>query len=66
MLMGLTVPKLLLILGIGLLVFGPGKLPLGKSLGKSVREFKSAVSEDEKAEPKQLAQAETKTETAAK
>lgn len=67
MLMGLTVPKLLLILGIGLLVFGLGKLPLvGKSLGKSVREFKSAVSEDEKAEPKQLAQAETKTETAAK
>ena len=67
MLMGLTVPKLLLILGIGLLVFGPGKLPLvGKSLGKSVRGFKSAVSEDEKAEPKQLAQAETKTETAAK
>ena len=67
MLMGLTVPKLLLILGIGLLVFGPGKLPLvGKSLGKSVREFKSAVTEDEKAEPKQLAQAETKTETAAK
>ena len=67
MLMGLTVPKLLLILGIGLLVFGSGKLPLvGKSLGKSVREFKSAVSEDEKAEPKQLAQAETKTETAAK
>ena len=53
MLMGLTVPKLLLILGIGLLVFGPGKLPLvGKSLGKSVREFKSAVTEDEKAEPK--------------
>ena len=67
MLMGLTVPKLLLILGIGRLVFGPGKLPLvGKSLGKSVREFKSAVTEDEKAEPKQLAQAETKTETAAK
>ena len=67
MLMGLTVPKLLLILGIGLLAFGPGKLPLvGKSLGKSVREFKSAVSEDEQAEPKQLAQAETKTETAAK
>ena len=47
MLMGLTVPKLLLIFAIGLLVFGPGKLPLvGKSLGKSVREFKSAVTED--------------------
>lgn len=56
MLMGLTVPKLLLIFAIGLLVFGPGKLPLvGKSLGKSVREFKSAVTEDEKAEAKQIA-----------
>lgn len=67
MLMGLTVPKLLLILGIGLLVFGPGKLPLvGKSLGKSVREFKSAVAEDEKPEPKQLAQNEQKTEPVVK
>ena len=67
MLMGLTVPKLLLIFAIGLLVIGPGKLPLvGKSLGKSVREFKSAVTEDEKAEAKQIAQAEQKTETVAK
>lgn len=67
MLMGLTVPKLLLIFAIGLLVLGPGKLPLvGKSLGKSVREFKSAVTEDEKAEPKQIAQSNSKTETAAK
>ena len=66
MLMGLTVPKLLLIFAIGLLVFGPGKLPLvGKSLGKSVREFKSAVTEDEKAEAKQIAQAEQKTEAVA-
>lgn len=62
MLMGLTIPKLLLILAIGLLVFGPGKLPMvGKSLGKSVREFKSAVSEDEKTEPKQIAQSDSKT-----
>ena len=67
MLMGLTVPKLLQIFAIGLLVFGPGKLPLvGKSLGKSVREFKSAVTEDEKVEAKQIAQAEQKTETVAK
>ena len=67
MLMGLTVPKLLLILGIGLLVFGPGNLPsVGKSLAKRVRDFNTADTEDEKAEPKQLAQAETKTETAAK
>ena len=33
---------------------------------KSVREFKSAVTEDEKAEAKQIAQAEQKTETVAK
>lgn len=39
---------------------------VGKSLGKSVREFKSAVTEDEKAEAKQIAQAEQKTETVAK
>ena len=44
MLMGLTVPKLLLIFAIGLLVFGPGKLPtIGRALGKSLREFKEAV-----------------------
>lgn len=33
--------ELVLILGIALVVFGPGKLPeLGKSLGKSISEFK--------------------------
>lgn len=33
--------ELILILGIALVVFGPGKLPeLGKSLGKSISEFK--------------------------
>jgi sec-independent protein translocase protein TatA len=38
---------LILILGIALLVFGPGKLGgLGKSLGTSVREFRRALSED--------------------
>ena len=43
MLLGLTVPKLLLILFIGLVVFGPGKLPkVGKSLGESLRAFKAA------------------------
>ena len=43
MLLGLTVPKLLLILFIGFVVFGPGKLPkVGKSLGESLRAFKAA------------------------
>ena len=37
---------LLIILIIVLLVFGPGKLPqLGSALGKTIRDFKKAVSE---------------------
>jgi sec-independent protein translocase protein TatA len=39
---------LLLILVIVLIIFGPGKLPaLGESLGKSIRGFKKAMSENE-------------------
>lgn len=54
---GLGLPELVLILVIGLIFFGPGKLPdIGKALGKSMREFKQAVNE---ADPKQI---ETKTE----
>ena len=46
---GLGVPELVLILIIGLVIFGPGKLPdVGKALGKSIREFKSASAEEEK------------------
>ena len=42
------VPELLVILVIALVVFGPGKLPdVGKALGKSIREFKSASKDDE-------------------
>ena len=45
---GLGVPELVLILVIGLVIFGPGKLPgVGKALGQSIREFKSANKEDE-------------------
>lgn len=41
---GLGVPELLLILMIGLIVFGPGKLPMiGSALGKSMKEFKDAL-----------------------
>ncbi len=40
---GFGVPELVLILIIGLVLFGPGKLPdVGKALGKSIKEFKSA------------------------
>ena len=42
------IPELLVILVIALVVFGPGKLPdVGKALGKSIREFKSASNEEE-------------------
>jgi sec-independent protein translocase protein TatA len=37
--------EIILIVGIALLFFGPAKLPeLGKSIGKSIREFKGAIS----------------------
>ena len=40
---GIGVPELGLILLVGLVVFGPGKLPgVGKALGRSIREFKHA------------------------
>jgi len=40
---------IIIILAIALVVFGPGKPPeLGKGLGKSIREFKKAMSGDEK------------------
>lgn len=44
---GLLQPMhLLLILGVVLIVFGPGKLAnLGQDLGKAVRDFKSAMEE---------------------
>ena len=45
----LGVPELLVILVIALVLFGPGKLPdVGKALGKSIREFKAASSEEAK------------------
>ena len=43
---GLGVPELVLILIIGLVIFGPGRLPdIGKALGKSIKEFKLANNE---------------------
>ena len=40
---------LLIILIIALVIFGPGKLPdLGSSIGKGIREFKKAISGDDK------------------
>lgn len=44
---GIGVPELVLILVIGLIVFGPGKLPgVGKALGQSIKEFKQANSDE--------------------
>lgn len=46
---GIGVTELVLILIIGLVVFGPGKLPgVGKALGQSIKEFKQANADDEK------------------
>ena len=46
---GLGLPELLLILVIGLIFFGPGKLPeIGSALGKSMKEFKQAVKRKQK------------------
>lgn len=43
------VPELVLILVIALVIFGPGKLPdIGKAVGKSIREFRSASTDDQK------------------
>ena len=66
---GIGVPELILILVIGLVVFGPGKLPeVGRAVGKSIREFKkatTAVTEELEAapeKPRREAKAETKAE----
>jgi sec-independent protein translocase protein TatA len=40
---------LLVIAGLALLLFGPKKLPeLGKGLGEGIRDFKSALNQEEK------------------
>ncbi len=40
---------LIIILVIALVVFGPSRLPeLGKGIGKGIRDFKKALSEDER------------------
>lgn len=44
---GLGLPEMMVVLVIGLIFFGPSKLPdLGKSLGSSIRGFKKAMEEE--------------------
>lgn len=62
---GIGVPELILILIIGLVIFGPGKLPeVGKAIGRSLNEFKKATSASDTDNNSQqtVVQAETKKE----
>jgi sec-independent protein translocase protein TatA len=44
MLSNIGVPGLILILVLALIIFGPNKLPeIGRSIGRSLREFKNEV-----------------------
>ncbi len=51
--MNLGIPELLIILAIVVLVFGVGRLgDVGAALGKSIREFRRASSDDDQPKPK--------------
>lgn len=51
---GIGLPELTIILVIVIIVFGDGKLPaIGAGLGKSIRNFKIAVTEADKTAEKQ-------------
>lgn len=42
---GIGATELIIILVLALVIFGPGKLPeVGRAIGRSIREFKSATS----------------------
>jgi len=48
-------PELIIILVIILIIFGAGKLPeIGAGMGKAIRNFKGASSEEEKKEPEKI------------
>lgn len=52
---GLGVPELIIILVVGLVLFGPSKLPsLGKSLGEGIRGFKKAMEDNPQEENKRV------------
>jgi sec-independent protein translocase protein TatA len=44
---GMGMPEMIVVLVIGVVVFGPSKLPsLGKSLGEAIRGFKKGIAEE--------------------
>lgn len=48
---GIGMPELIIILVIILIIFGAGKLPeIGAGMGKAIKNFKSATSENDKKE----------------
>ena len=48
---GIGMPELIIILVIILIIFGAGKLPdIGSGIGKAIKNFKGATTEDEKKE----------------
>ncbi|WP_110953542.1 Sec-independent protein translocase subunit TatA/TatB [Anaerosinus massiliensis] len=61
---GLGMPEIALIAVIGLIVFGPGRLPeVGKSIGKSIGEIRNAINEPPPAQPPQKIIVEATTPT---
>jgi len=55
---GMITPTVaIVLLVIALIIFGPGKLPeMGKALGRGIKEFKSASTEEEKGKKEQAPQ----------
>ena len=52
---GLGLPEMIVFLVIGLLLFGPSKLPsLGKSLGEAIKGFKKGLEQEPAEEKKKV------------
>jgi sec-independent protein translocase protein TatA len=52
---GIGMPELIIILVIILIIFGAGKLPeIGAGMGKAIRNFKGATTEEEKKEAEKI------------
>lgn len=51
---GIGIPELLIILAIVLVLLGPGRLAgVGGALGQSIRSFRTAVRDEQPAEPRE-------------